>query len=118
MSNRNDIEKQLRDGGERSAFEREEIESMQRINGHTYTSSFKPDQSEVEILIQNTKDVILECKNGDTDLSMDAELVAQEILTRSNKQMMIRNLTITDSKFKFCKVKQLPPYRSCDADCS
>ncbi len=89
-------------------FEREEIKSMQEINSHAYVSPFNPKENEVTILIKHAKDVIQECQNGDADLDMDAELVAQEILTRSNREMAKHNLEITDSKFKYSRVKQLP----------
>ena len=106
MKDLDDIEKELLDE-ERRAFEREEIESMQEINGHAYTSPYKPDKTEMAILLEHTNDVIQECQ--DADLDIDDELVSREILTRSNREMMVRNRMITDNKFKYSRVKQLPP---------
>lgn len=96
---------------ERRAFEREEMESMQRINGHTYTSPYKPEKSDIDIILEHTRDVIREYQNGDADLdmNMDAGLIGDEILTRSNREMQKRNLMIPDNKFKHSRVKQLPP---------
>lgn len=96
------------DNDELRAFEREEMESMQAINGHAY-SPYKPDVNEMTILARNTRDVILECQNGDADLNVDAELVVLEILTRSHKEMRMYNKMITDNGFKYRKVKHLPP---------
>ena len=89
-------------------FEREEVESMQAINGHTYVSSLNPEDNESTILKRHTEDVIQECQNGNADLDTDAELVAQEILARSNREMAMHNKEIIDSKFKYSRVKQLP----------
>lgn len=94
---------------ELSAFEREEMKNMQAMNGHA-TSSYNPDKSEIDILLEHTEDVIRECQEeGNADLNEDAELVSREILSRSNRTMKTYNRMISDNGFKFRKVKQLPP---------
>lgn len=110
MKDMNSVEKELLDE-EHRAFEREEIENMQAINGHAYTSPYNPEKSDIDIILEHTRDVIRECQNGDADLdmNMDATLISGEILTRSNREMMVRNRMITDNGFKYRKVKQLPP---------
>ena len=95
---------------ELSAIEREEVESMQAINGHAYASPLNPEDNESTILMKHTKNLIQECQNGNADLDTDAELVAQEILTRSNREMAMHNKEIIDSKFKYSRVKQLPTF--------
>lgn len=102
-----DIRKQMRDD-ELSAFEREEMENMQAMNGHA-TSSYNPDKNEIDILLEHTEDVIRECQEGNADLNEDAELVSREIISRSNRTMMAYNRMISDNGFKYRKVKQLPP---------
>ncbi len=90
-------------------LEREEIESMQRINGHSYTVPFKQDKSEMTLLKRHTEALIQDCRNGIADLDTDAELIAKEILNRTNEEMLCRNVGITDRKFQYSRVKQLPP---------
>lgn len=102
-----DIRKQMRDD-ELSAFEREEMESIQVMNGHA-TSSYHPDKGEIDILLEHTEDVIRECQEGNADLNEGAELVSREIIARSNRTMMAYNRMISDNGFKYRKVKQLPP---------
>lgn len=91
-----------------SAFEREEMENMQTMNGHA-TSSYNPDKNEIDILLEHTEDVIQECQDGNADLNEDAELVSREIISRSNRTMKAHNLMIPDNKFKYSRVKLLPP---------
>lgn len=102
-----DIRKQMRDE-ELSAFEREEMENMQAMNGHA-ASSYHPDMNEIDIVLEHTEDVIQECQDGNADLNEDAELVSREIISRSNRTMKAHNLMIPDNKFKYSRVKFLPP---------
>ena len=102
-----DIRKQMRDD-ELSAFEREEMENMQAMNGHA-TSPYNPDKNEIDIVLEHTEDVIQECQDGNADLNTDAELISREIISRSNRTMMAHNRMISDNGFKYRKVKQLPP---------
>lgn len=90
------------------ALEREEMESMQASYGHNYTSPYHPQEDEAEIAIRYTKDVIQECRDRGIELSPNAKNIRQELLTRINSKLMQCNGTITDSKFKYSKVKQLP----------
>lgn len=94
---------------EHREIEREERESMEMINGHAYPQPYTPNPREIDIILEHTRDVIYECKNGKADLSLDAEVIGQEILTRADKDMMVENIEITDKAFKYRKVQQLPP---------
>lgn len=106
--NRDNLKKTPSDD-ELGAFEREGIRSMQACYGHAYTPAYMADENEIDIILKHTYDVIQECRNGQADLSLDAGLVAREIITRSNDEMMSSNHMIKDGKFKFNRVKQLPP---------
>lgn len=103
------LERQLREE-ELRAIERDEMQSMQRLNGDVYANPYKPDKSEMAVLLEHTEDIIHECENGDADLNVDAELISEEIITRSNREMMLYNRMTTDGGFKCKKVKQLPPF--------
>ena len=90
-------------------IEREEMQSWQEINGHAYESPYDPDENETDIALRHTEDVIRECGDDKADLTQDANLIGREILTRSNNEMMERNLAIKDSKFKYPRLNKLPP---------
>lgn len=91
------------------AIEREELENMQACYGYVYQPPYSPAESEIDIVLRNVKDVIEESENGTVDLTEEAELVSMESITRSNEEMMQKNKEIKDAKFKYNRVKQLPP---------
>jgi Predicted ATPase len=94
---------------ELKAFEKEELRNIQASYGHMYTPSYETEENEIDIIMKHTKEVIQECEDGKADLSLDAETIGREILTRSNKEMMLLNQMIRDNGFKYRRVKQLPP---------
>lgn len=108
MDNVYNIQKQLRNE-ELAALEREELESIQSLYGHTYVNPFDPDKNEASILSEIAGEIIQECHDEGVNMGEYAEMISCEIITRGNKTLMAQNLMIHDNKFKYTKIKNLTP---------